>query len=263
MSGAPFARAFVGLQTDHGFMIVNRNDYHTLPNGATYGVGHQLLSLGSYERSEVDFVLDLLRDRRRAHGNGVVALDCGANIGVHALEMGREMFGWGQVLAFEPQERLFYALCGNIALNNLSNVRAFNVALGAETGHISIPRPDYNRPASFGSLELTNTGAREYIGQSISYIKKDLASVALDRIDNLHLARVDFIKLDVEGMELDVLRGAKDTLAAHSPDLVVEWIKSDKTELISFLSSLNYNSISEIGANLHVTKVSQSDTRHE
>jgi FkbM family methyltransferase len=258
VSAVAFPRAFVGLQTDHGFMIVNRNDFHAHPSGITYGVGHQLLSAGSYEREEVNFVLDVLRNRRRSNGNGVVALDCGANIGVHTLEMGREMFGWGQVLAFEPQERLFYALCGNIVLNNLSNVKALNVALGETAGHISIPRPDYNRPASFGSLELTNTGAREYIGQTISYIKKDLASVAIDRIDNLRLTRVDFIKIDVEGMELEVLRGAENTLQTCVPDLLVEWIKCDKDALITFLSNLNYNSISEIGANLYATKTSEN-----
>ena len=49
----------------------------------------------------------------------------GANIGVHTVEWARHMYGWGNVIAIEAQERLYYSLCGNISLNNCLNVRRF------------------------------------------------------------------------------------------------------------------------------------------
>ncbi len=245
-------RAFVGVETDHGFMIVNRNDFHQNPSMDPYGVGYQLLTFGAYDKEEISFVLKILRNRYTSFGGGVVALDVGANIGVHTLEMAREMENWGQVLAFEAQERLYYALCGNISLNNLSNAQAFNLAIGETVGFIQIPQPDYNKPASFGSLELQYRPTQtEFIGQTISYSPKNLVSVPMNKLDNLKPSRVDFLKIDVEGMEIQVLRGSEQLLHDHNPDILIEWIKSDKTELISFLSSFGYNSIIEIDANLY------------
>lgn len=249
MTSSPRPRPFVLTSTDHGSMIVNRLDTHQLPTGAAYGVGFQLLTKGSYDKDEINFVLNVLRTRRKYYNGGVVALDCGANIGVHTLEMAQEMAGWGKVIAFEAQERLYYALCGNIALNNLFNASAVFTALGCETGTIKIPQPNYNKPASFGSLEIQKRPNREYIGQNIDYSDRNLVQIPLTALDSLNLPRVDFIKLDVEGMELDVLMGAKNLIAKFLPDMLIEWIKSGKDEICNFLHGFDYI-ISEAGANL-------------
>jgi hypothetical protein len=58
------------------------------------------------------------------------------------------MRGWGMVLAVEAQERVFYALAGNIALQNCFNARALWAALGDAPGELSIPEPDYTKQAS-------------------------------------------------------------------------------------------------------------------
>jgi FkbM family methyltransferase len=63
-----------------------------------------------------------------------VAIDCGANIGVHTTQWARLMTGWGRVVAFEPQERIYYALAGNIAINNCFNVRAIHAAVPSTPG---------------------------------------------------------------------------------------------------------------------------------
>ena len=89
-----------------------------------YGVGHQILETAAFDPMEVKMVLDLLAMRRRHYGDGVLAIDCGANIGVHTIEWANRMHGWGRVIAIEAQERLFYALAGNIAINNCFNARA-------------------------------------------------------------------------------------------------------------------------------------------
>src|SRR5262249_8213949 len=69
-----------------------------------------ILERGAYGPSEVKFILSVLDLRRRMAGEGVFAVDCGANIGTHAIEWAKHMTGWGSVLAIEAQERIFYAL---------------------------------------------------------------------------------------------------------------------------------------------------------
>src|SRR5215467_7471806 len=102
--------AFVLAASDHGTMIVNRFDYHMVDQRGGIGVGFQILETASFDASEVEFVLSLLGLRRRYYGDGVIALDCGANIGVHTVEWAKRMSGWGEVIAFEAQERVYYAL---------------------------------------------------------------------------------------------------------------------------------------------------------
>ena len=145
--------AFVIISTNHGTMLVNRHDYR-LVRGSGYGVGYELLKTSSYEQEEVDTVLRLLQTRKQNFGDGVVAIDCGANIGVHTIEWAQFMYGWGEVISFEAQERIFYALAGNITLNNCFNARAIWAAIGAENGHIKVPVPDYFVPSSFGLTAL-------------------------------------------------------------------------------------------------------------
>jgi FkbM family methyltransferase len=154
----------------------------------------------------VDFVLALLASCLRDRGEGVLAIDCGANIGVHTIEMARFMYTWGHVVAFEAQEKIYYALCGNIALNNCLNVNALNSAVGEHCGQIDIPEPDYLRPGSFGSVELQQSASNEFIGQALDYQHRTIR-IDLVSLDSLGLQRIDFIKIDVEGMEEQVLRG--------------------------------------------------------
>ncbi|MDP5007546.1 MAG: FkbM family methyltransferase [Glaciimonas sp.] len=231
--------AFVLAATNHGSMIVNRNDYH-ISNKGGYGVGYQILNNASFDQSEVNFVLALLNCRRQYYGDGVVAIDGGANIGVHTIEWARHMYGWGCVISFEAQEVVYYALAGNIAMNNCLNVRAKLAALGEVCGELSVPVPDYFTPASFGSLELRQNANNEFIGQKISYDDAACNIVPMVSLDSLHLDRVDLIKLDVEGMELDVLRGAQAILVKQCPIMLVEVIKSDRQAIENFLVELGY-----------------------
>lgn len=230
-------------------MIVNRLDFATDQSGAAYGVGHQLLTQGCFDPDEVAVGLDILTDRRETYGDGVVALDIGANIGVFTLEWARAMTGWGEVIAFEPQDRLFYALAGNVALHNAYNVRPVHAAVGAEPGSMAIPRPNYLRSASFGSLELKFRESNEYIGQPISYDEDDLVSVMVVTVDGFALPRLDLLKIDVEGMEIDVLAGAKDTIVRCRPHLLIEYIKVGLPALADVLKPLDY-AIQVVGLNI-------------
>ena len=78
--------AFVLVSTNHGSMLVNRQDYCLVGEGQGYGVGWQLLTNSAYDPAEVDLVQQLLASRKNNFGDGVMAIDCGANIGVHTIE---------------------------------------------------------------------------------------------------------------------------------------------------------------------------------
>lgn len=240
--------AFVLVSTNHGSMLVNRHDYRTVPGGA-YGVGYQLMETSSFDHEEVDIAMQLLESRRKNFGDGVMAIDCGANIGVHTIEWSRLMFGWGNVIAFEAQERVFYALAGNLTLNNCFNARAIWAAVGAEEGSIRVPMPNYLAPASFGSLEIKKSATNEFIGQHIDYSDNKTQPTQMRSIDSFGLQRLDFIKIDIEGMEMDALMGARETIARCRPQLMIEKIKSNETEITDFLKQRGYI-IFPLGINL-------------
>ena len=249
MRNPPRKTAFVLAASEHGTMIVNRLDYRMVDQARGIGVGFQILDNGAYDAPEVDTVLSLLALRLQYFGTGVVAIDCGANIGVHTIEWAKRMTGWGRVIAIEAQERVFYALAGNITINNCFNARAVHAAVAATPGTMRVPSPDYLKPASFGSLELRPREGVEFIGQPIDYSEQMAAEIRTVTIDAFDLARIDLIKIDVEGMELEALAGASASLARCHPVLVVESLKTDKARLRSFIEQLGYR-VFEMGLNL-------------
>jgi len=229
-------------------MIVNRFDYLRAGNDTGIGVGYQILEHSSYEASEVETVLRLLDLRRQYHGAGVIAVDCGANIGVYSVEWARHMSQWGEVLAIEAQERIYYALAGNLALNNCFNARALHAVVGNVVGTMRIPQPDYLAPGSFGSLELRQTETTEFIGQPIDY-RGRLAEVRTLTLDSLNLSRLDLLKVDVEGMEIEVLEGARVLIESQRPIIIAEYLKTDRQRLTGMLNGLGYRQFT-LGLNL-------------
>ncbi|KLU24877.1 FkbM family methyltransferase [Caballeronia mineralivorans PML1(12)] len=232
--------AFVLTASNHGSMIVNRNDYHLVDGTNGYGVGYQILSNSCFDESEIRFALMLLDCRRKHFGDGVVAIDGGANIGVHSIEWARHMYGWGAVLGFEAQEIVYYALAGNVAVNNCLNARVKLAALGEVCGELIVPQPDYFTPSSYGSLELRGHDRNEFIGQRVSYDAASGNKVPMVNLDSLGLERLDLVKLDVEGMELEALRGGRSVLSEQHPAMIIEVIKSDRVAIEAFLTALDY-----------------------
>jgi FkbM family methyltransferase len=234
------------LSTNQGTFIVNQKDVMRVEGKGSFGVGHQLLNYGAFDTQEVQNALKLLEVRRHFYGPKLMAIDCGANVGVHAISWARALWPHGDVIAIEAQERIFYALCGAILLNNCHNARALWAAVGRKKGQVTFHEPNYFKQSSFGSFSLVE-GKSSDMGQDPSEGK--LQTVTLLSIDSLNLDRLDFIKIDIEGMEEEAIQGAKKSIKKFKPILLVEHIKSDKNVLFRLLQDLGYD-VHPLGINL-------------
>lgn len=200
------------VRAREGFVLYNVNDLY---------VGQAIERYGEYGEIEAQ----LLRQLVPAGG---VAVEVGANLGTHTLVLARSVGPSGWVVAYEPQRIVFQALCANLALNSLTQVDARQSAVGAEPGQVLIPDIDYHRPGNFGGVEVSAFAS----GHPVRKVRLD---------DDLDLARLDLIKIDVEGMELDVLRGADRLLRRFQPVLYLENDRIDRSAaLISHLFALGY-----------------------
>ena len=199
-------------QCRYGTMLYNIHD--------TY-IGRSLDEYGEFSEGEVDVF-------RQAVKPGQIVLEVGANIGTHTVWFSQAVGPTGSVLAFEPQRIVFQTLCANLALNSLTNVHCFCVAAGSAPGQITVPILDQNSTNNFGGLGLG------------SHPRGELTPMLT--IDGLNLSACHFLKIDVEGMEHDVLMGATKTIAAHSPILYVENDRPERAEaLIRLIDSFGYN----------------------
>lgn len=147
-------------------------------------------------------------------------------------------------------------LAGNISVNNCFNARAVWAAVTSQCGVMRIPVPNYMAPASFGSLELRPREGNEEIGQPVDYRDEHMTTVTAVSIDSLTLARSDLMKVDVEGMEMEVMEGARKTIDLHHPILVVENIKTDAEALDKYLDRYGYR---RFRAELNIVAIHPTD----
>lgn len=175
------------------------------------GIDFSIFLLGGFEPAT-------LKSYRRWVKAGDVVLDIGANIGAHTLPLAALVGDGGRVLAFEPTAFAFHKLQANIRLNPRlgRTIHAMQVMLVADANASLEPR-------IFSSWPLTNEeGLHEHHrGQLMS--TTGATSVSLDQVlMELAINRVDFVKLDVDGNEYDVIRGARGTLAKFRPGVLME-----------------------------------------
>lgn len=223
------------LPTRYGQMLVNRND--TNQTNALFKTSQ------AFDAGEVQLFVDLAA--RLPEGG--TFLDIGANFGVFSLAVAQVLrHRRGTVHAFEAQRIIAYMLCGTVALNSLENLHVHHAAVGDQAGNLDIPAFDYRKPSSFGSIEFGGQ-QKEFIGQPRG--AQSSGRVPCVRVDDLALQQVQLIKIDVEGMEDAVLRGARATIARDLPWALVEWIKSDRAALAGFFEQLGYR-VHRLGGNL-------------
>ena len=195
----------------HGWMLYNVHDMY---------VGRSFVLYGEFSEVEARIFAQLVPE-------GGVALDIGANIGAHTVPLARMVGGTGMVVAFEPQRVLHQMLCANLALNSIPNVWTFWAGAGREGGTMRVPPLDYHSTNNFGGISL-NGGTQGEVVQILP-------------LDALTLPGCHFIKIDVEGMEREVIAGAQRLIAKWRPLLYVENDRQDRSAaLIAALLALDY-----------------------
>lgn len=178
-----------------------------------------IAATGEYSEAEVDMFRDCL-------GPDDIAVEVGANMGAHTLALASIAKG---VITFEPQRLMFQVLCANLANNSIANVMAMPMAVGATQGHITVPviRPDggeYN----YGALTLVPDTPYEH-GETVLQVT----------LDSFNLSECALLKLDCEGMELDVLQGATKLIERCMPWIYLEYT-SRRAEILAFLEKYKY-----------------------
>jgi FkbM family methyltransferase len=143
---------------------------------------------------------------RRRVSTGMQVVDIGANLGLYSLLLAQLAGPEGRVFAFEPEPSLFRVLRHNCRRSGLTNLRLFNQALGDRAGRVGFYRSVFNS----GDNRLGGLGWK---GEGV-----EVEMVRLD--DALPVRRIDFIKMDVQGYEMRVLRGMEEVMRA-SPGLEI------------------------------------------
>jgi FkbM family methyltransferase len=155
-----------------------------------------------YERRVFDRLMEAVKP-------GDVVYDIGANVGLYAVPLAKEVGNRGQVIAFEPERTSYNHLQENLKLNALNNVRSFRKALGERNGEATIYLGEV------GNLSLLPPDTRDMNRQVVEMVEGDWFREA----ENLPLPRA--IKIDVEGYEYAVLEGLRRTLAHPQCEMVV------------------------------------------
>lgn len=200
----------------YGKMIVNVNDKY---------IGTALQHTGAWCDHEIQLIAEYIKP-------GDVVIDAGANYGTFALPLAKLVGAEGRVYAFEPQRLVYQAMCGTLALNSISNVNTYFSALSNNQEDILVPAISYTEENNFGGLSLLASSEGNETGELVQSMT----------IDSLNLTSLSLIKADVEGMELTVLQGAKETIARLRPMLYLENHERSSThrELIAYCRALGY-----------------------
>lgn len=179
-----------------------------------------------------DYLLDYLE-------NSEVILDIGANIGQTSFNIigTQQKKGLNPVVhAFEPYPRTFKKLETNKTLNSAISVKTYNLGLGRKKGMLHMTQ---HSPLNSGGFRMTDES-----DNSIS-----VPVISLDEfVSENQLTKIDFIKIDVEGFEVQVLEGALETLKTFRPILVFEYSleninaqKGNIENMLKQLSGMNYD----------------------
>jgi hypothetical protein len=207
-------------------MIVNQNDQY---------IGKSIQLLGTWAQDDIDLIASFCELILENKPN-MVLYDVGANIGSHTVALAKKFGNRISIRAFEAQRQVYYTLCGNVAINGLDNVICEYLAVSDIANTIiSIQLPDYNTVNNFGGVELMtaeHSDNQNMVKPNLEYIK----TTTLDSYNDI----VDFVKLDVEGMEHLALAGARQLLIKYRPVCFVEIMKTDQSKVKQIFKELNY-----------------------
>lgn len=191
-------------RTRDGLILYDRQDLR---------YGRYLDRYGQYAVREVELL-------EQAVQPGWTVVEAGAGIGLRTLPLSRRVGPKGFVLAFEHGPLVFQTLCANVALNSITNVRCHNEILTDSPGTVLVT-PQHAEPRE-----------GEAPAETIRAIT----------LDSLNLPRCNFLKIDMDGLELRALEGGRKTIEKFRPLLHIAANRAESSPpLIEFLQSLGYS----------------------
>ena len=153
-------------------------------------------------------------------------LDIGAHTGTYSISLSDK---FNHVYCFEPQKSTFYALCGSVALSNISNITCYQSGLGS--------------PEQVGKLSLkviSNDGGGSSLHATSNILREE--EIEVRTLDSFNIENIGFIKMDVEDNELYVLKGSIETLEkSNYPPILFESNRENEDLFSFFKSTLGYN----------------------
>ncbi len=191
------------LRTKGYRLIDNVNGFRMLVDVTDRGIGRELRLYGVHE----PLVTNLLAGVARP---GVNVLDIGANIGYYTLLLSRLVGPSGEVLAVEPHPENFRLLCHNLWLNAVANVAVLQAAVADVPGKAQLA-------VSAASNWHTLASGSHQNGNTIP-----VSTVTVDQLRELWGRKIGILRMDTEGCEAHILRGAKVTLHQDRPAIIVE-----------------------------------------
>lgn len=227
-------------------------------------IGKPIYIGGIFEESEIKFMKGIL-------GPGMVFFDIGANMGFYSLIGAKAVGINGHVHCFEPSPRMFGELQYNVNLNGFNNIRMNRAAFGEKVGTACLSRQERGKEV-YG--RITDIGKTE---GNYDEVEVD----TLDRyIENAGVEKIDLIKIDVEGAELQVFKGARNILSKPDAPIIIFEMEERHArkfnytckEAVDFLRGLGYKiySITDglmpieegFAFNTHITNFAAVKTAH-
>lgn len=190
-------------------------------------IGWKIFFLGEYEAGTNKVLAKYIK-------KGDTVIEAGANLGSETLLMSK-LVGNGMVYGFEPNPYTFERLSINVSINNLSNVKVFDVAMGESDGNIS-----FNiYPKDFCNPGMSSKYMETSITRKITVVQKTLDTFVKEQ----NIGKVDFLKMDIQGAEMDLLMGASQTISKHKPAIFLEALAlyNDTKALYEKFKEYGYN----------------------
>jgi FkbM family methyltransferase len=180
-----------------------------------------------------------------------LVLDIGANLGTFCVPLARKIPKL-KFHAFEPQRIIYYQLCANTIINSLDNLYTYEAGLSNQEADIELEVPDYTAETNIGAFSIDKkVRENEYECKTSGGKEK----IILMTLDSIGFENVRLIKIDVEGHELEVIKGGIETIKANNyPPIIFEawtwkpWYQEKRTALFEYLQGHGYE-IQQLGEN--------------
>lgn len=195
-NGKPAVFEGVSFLNEHSLLYTDTNNY----------LEYSVFTTGTYETHIANLIKSQIRE-------GDVVFDIGANIGIHTITMSQSAGKNGKVYAFEPIAFLGERLKKNIWINNIDNVEVVPYALSDEAATTKVFFDENQQ--NLGTVSLANDAYKR--NYSIEVRKGD------DLVNEYQIEKINFIKIDVEGLEIKVLMGLKHAIQRFRPRIIFEY----------------------------------------